>query len=57
VLNLKRKERERIRLRTADGEVWIEVLEIYPGFVRLGVDAPQSVRIEREEIIDGEGRE
>jgi carbon storage regulator CsrA len=52
MLVLNRKFNERIRLKTADGtEIWIHVVGIDGNTVKLGIVAPASVHIEREELI------
>ncbi len=53
MLILSRRIGERIRLKTASGEiVWVEVADIdRHGAIRLSFVAPQSVEILREEII------
>lgn len=58
MLVLTRKEGERLVLMGNDGEVVIEIHEIAAGRVRVAIDAPQSVRIIRQELLkrsDGEG--
>lgn len=55
MLALTRKEGERIVLLVPDGEdqveIVVEVSESRSGTARLGIDAPQKVRIAREELI------
>lgn len=47
MLVLTRKTGERIHLGE---DIWIEVLEVRGGTVRLGVDAPKEVEVHRDEI-------
>ena len=47
MLVLSRKPSERIRI---GDNIWITVVRIGPNNVRLGVDAPKSLAIVREEI-------
>ena len=47
MLRIKRRTGERI---IVGDEVVIEVLEVRGGTVRLGIDAPRSVQVYREEI-------
>ncbi len=53
LLVLSRRPGERIRLKTASGEIiWIEVAGIdRQGAIRLAFSAPQSVEIMREELL------
>lgn len=53
MLCLTRKENERIRIMTSDGPVWITVVHINRGRVRIGVEAPLSCEIMREEVLPG----
>jgi carbon storage regulator CsrA len=46
---------ERIRLTISEGfEIWVEVVRIHGSDVRIGIEAPKEVAIEREEIIGQE---
>jgi carbon storage regulator len=47
MLVLTRKAGERIHL---GDDIWIEVLEVRGGIVRLGIDAPKDVEVYRGEI-------
>lgn len=47
MLRITRRAGERIRL---GDDVIVEVIEVRGGTVRLGIDAPRSVRVFREEI-------
>jgi carbon storage regulator len=47
MLNITRRRGERI---VVGDNVFVSVLEVSGGTVRLGIDAPQSVRVYREEI-------
>lgn len=49
MLVLSRKQAESIQV---DGGITIKVLEVRGGRVRLGIDAPQSVRIRRSEVVE-----
>ncbi len=59
MLILMRRISERIRLKTASGEIiWLEVAGIdRHGGVKLAFTAPQSVEIMREEILNREDSE
>lgn len=50
MLVLSRKFNERIVLQTSDGLVSIQVVQLRGNMVRLGVNAPSSVRVWREEV-------
>lgn len=53
MLVLNRACGERIRLRWpagAAGEAWIGVEDIRAAYVKLGIEAPRSVEIDREEL-------
>lgn len=53
MLIIERRKGERVLLREkADGTpVWLEVMEVRGGKVRLGITAPSSVAIVREELV------
>jgi len=51
MLVLERKEGQKIVLKTSDGPVEIVVYNIQQGRVSVGVNAPQSVPIIREELL------
>ena len=51
MLVLSRREGESIVL---DGEITVTVLELHGNFVRLGVDAPDNVKILRDELVGKE---
>lgn len=51
MLILKRKLGEEILI---DGRIVVKVTEIRTGEVRIGVDAPPSVRVVRRELEDGQ---
>lgn len=57
MLILGRKPNERVLLRTSDGPIWVTVMDMDRGRVRLLFDAPASVTILREEIIESDKRE
>lgn len=47
MLVLSRKPRQRIRI---GADVWVEVLEVKGGQVRLGISAPREVLVRRAEL-------
>jgi carbon storage regulator len=47
MLILTRKVGERIRI----GDVWVEVMRVEHGKVRLGIDAPRDMPVWREEVL------
>ena len=49
MLALSRKRGEKLIIRTPRGDVWITVVGFSRGAVRLGLEAPPEVRIDREE--------
>ncbi len=52
MLVLTRYAGERIRLTTASGEeIWVVVTEVERGKCRLAIEAPQTVIIQREELL------
>jgi carbon storage regulator len=51
MLVLSRKVGERIQI---DADIYVEVLEAKPDKVRLGITAPQAVRIYRQELLTKE---
>lgn len=53
MLVLLRKQDERIKI---GDNIWITVVEIRPGRVRLGIDAPKELRISRHGKIQLENR-
>jgi carbon storage regulator len=52
MLSLTRKPNESIILKTSDGDVKVMIIGQRGQYVRVGIDAPQSVAILREELID-----
>jgi len=51
MLVLTRKKNERIIITTADGQViYLVVVEILSEKVRIGIEAPKDIRINREEV-------
>jgi carbon storage regulator len=48
VLVLSRRVSERIKI---GNNITIQVVEITPGYVRIGISAPKEVKILREELI------
>lgn len=53
MLILGRRTDERVVVAGGGVEVVVTVVEIRPGMVRLGFDAPPEVTILRDELIDG----
>ena len=53
MLSLTRKEGEILNVYTTDGIIRFHVKSFRNGQVRIGVDAPLTVRIKRNEIDDG----
>jgi carbon storage regulator CsrA len=51
LLVLTRRNQEWLRIRTPAGDINVMVLEIAPGKVRLGIDAPNQYTILRSELI------
>lgn len=51
MLRLTRNTGERIRIRTPAGDIWVSVETARRGQVGLGIDAPRSMEIDREELI------
>ena len=57
MLILMRAEGESIVITLPDGrEVWVMVTRIKEGRVRVGIDAPADVSVDREEIRDREAQ-
>jgi carbon storage regulator len=52
MLVLSRREGEVIVLETSDGLIRIKLTEYNGNQTRVGIDAPKSVRILREELLD-----
>lgn len=52
MLVLGRRKNESIIIKTSDGEIRVTVLERKNGHQRLGFDAPDSVKILREEVAE-----
>lgn len=52
MLVLTRKVGERLIVPMPDGEITIQVMGVQGNKIKLGVDAPDSVKIYREEIWD-----
>lgn len=51
MLVLSRRVGERIRIKTPDGTViWVLLVELDRNVARIGVEAPRSVEIDRENI-------
>ena len=53
MLVLTRKRRERIRIDCQGEVIWLQVVDIDRGKIRLGVEAPRDVSIQREELLTG----
>ncbi len=56
MLVLSRKRNESLVLYTSDGEVRVTLCDIRGSQVRLGVTAPPTVRVLRQELVDDDGR-
>ena len=56
MLSLTRKNGERVRLKVGDVIIWIKVLDVDGRKARLGIEAPPSVAIAREEVLVPDGR-
>lgn len=53
MLVISRRAPQRVRLVTPTGtEIWVTVLDVDRGKVRLGLEAPRDVLIHREELIE-----
>jgi len=53
MLVLKRKREQRIRIACPDGTViWVQLMTAHGGNARIGIEAPKSVEIYREEVYD-----
>ena len=50
MLVIGRRPQERFVLLTSDGDVWVQVTAIEGRQVKIGIDAPKSVSVHREEI-------
>jgi sRNA-binding carbon storage regulator CsrA len=52
-LTISRSTGERLRIRTADGDIWITVrtFDNRPGRVKLTVETPRRITISREELL------
>lgn len=55
MLVLKRAVGERIRILVGDAEVWVTLVDVRPGAVRLGIDAPREAAIDRAELLPDGG--
>lgn len=58
MLVLTRSEGEEIQLTCPDGTlIWIRLVEVMRGNrAKIGIDAPQSVKVMREELLEKEER-
>lgn len=55
MLVLSRKVGERIRILTPKGEViWVTIVDVDRGKVRVGIEAPRDIVVHREELIRSE---
>jgi carbon storage regulator CsrA len=52
MLVISRRINERVRIGE---EVWVSIVDLVGGKVKLGIDAPRHVSIMREELLKGEG--
>lgn len=50
MLVLSRQVDETLIIRTSDGPIRVTLVDIRGNKVRIGIDAPKSVRVDREEI-------
>jgi carbon storage regulator CsrA len=57
MLVLGRQTGERIYLETSDGPIWITLINTDRGRCRLGVEAPRTVTVLREELMSQEEKE
>jgi carbon storage regulator CsrA len=57
MLVLGRQTGERIYLETSDGPIWITIINTERGRCRLGVEAPRTVIVMREELLSDEQKE
>ena len=57
MLALTRKSGERLAIDTPAGRVWVLVVRVNGGKVRLGIDAPGDVRVTREELLARSGHD
>lgn len=51
MLILQRGINERVIIDHPDGPITVEVLRVYRGEIRLGFEAPKTVKILREELL------
>jgi carbon storage regulator CsrA len=58
LLVLSRRVGQRIRIEPSPGvEIWLAVLDVgYDGKVRIGIEAPVSMPVVREELLEGDRR-
>lgn len=54
MLMLSRREGQRIRLLTVNGPIWITVAKLGRGQTVLGIEAPDTVPVAREELFEDE---
>jgi carbon storage regulator len=52
MLVLSRREGEALFLNASDGEIVVSVELLYGSQVKIGIDAPQSVRVLRDELVE-----
>lgn len=55
MLIMTRKPLERIRIKHGDREIWVSLVAIREGSVRLGFDGPDEFEIAREELLERDG--
>ena len=57
MLALTRKSGERLAIDTPAGRIWVLVVRVNGGKVRLGIDAPADVQVTREELLARSGHD
>jgi len=57
MLVLTRNEGQNLMIETKEGLVTVKVLSVDGGQIKLGVDAPRSLPVNREEIYDRKQKE
>ena len=57
MLVLTRKSGERLAIDTPAGRIWVLVVHVNGGKVRLGIDAPADVQVTREELLARSGHD
>lgn len=52
MLVVSRRPRQRIAIQAGKHLIWVELVEIQQGKVRLGIDAGKDVQVDREEVYE-----